>query len=362
MIYHGCGNVDAIFPDYIETGIDGYNPLEVKAGMDVLDLRRRYGHQMAFCGNSDIQVWETGDREAIRREVLRKLNAARGGGLIFQSDHSVSSSVLGPHVRLHRQAGPRVRRVSAAARRVRRMSLSRHSDIDLPDPSQSDCLGVVLARRGAFLSANCYAPQRYIKRWSWEIFWMTQAAVVLAALAHHHRHLHDPQPGASAAPSRPSCRCSSALLMGVAYGVGGTAFNISIRYIGFSLTYSIAVGLSSVLGTLVTPLGKAASARFSPSRAAAGSSRASPWARSASRCAAPPAGSRNATSASNRAAPASFRWIKGLLLSLLAGVLSAVYGIAINDVAKPIIATAEQLGAGYWKGNIGYLFVNPGAS
>ena len=32
--------------------------------------------------------------------------------------------------------------------------------------------------------------------------------------------------------------------MGMAYGVGGTAFNISIRYIGFSLTYAIAVGLS----------------------------------------------------------------------------------------------------------------------
>ena len=36
--------------------------------------------------------------------------------------------------------------------------------------------------------------------------------------------------------------------------MGGTAFNLSIRYIGFSLTYAIAVGLSSVLGTLVTPL------------------------------------------------------------------------------------------------------------
>jgi uroporphyrinogen decarboxylase len=96
VIYHGCGNIRTIFEDYIEVGIDAMNPLEVKAGMDAIDLRRRYGHRMAFCGNSDVQVWETGDREAIRREVLRKLNAARGGGLIFQSDHSVSSSVSGP--------------------------------------------------------------------------------------------------------------------------------------------------------------------------------------------------------------------------------------------------------------------------
>ncbi len=95
VIYHGCGNIHAIFEDYIDAGIDAMNPLEVKAGMDVLDLRRRYGHRMGFCGNSDIQVWETGDHAAIRREVLSKLNAARGGGYIFQSDHSVSSSVSG---------------------------------------------------------------------------------------------------------------------------------------------------------------------------------------------------------------------------------------------------------------------------
>ncbi len=95
VIYHGCGNVNAIFADFIEMGVEAYNPLEAKADMDVLDLRRRFGHQITFCGNSDIRVWETGDLEAIRREVLRKLNAARGGGFIFQSDHSVSSAVSG---------------------------------------------------------------------------------------------------------------------------------------------------------------------------------------------------------------------------------------------------------------------------
>jgi hypothetical protein len=95
VIYHGCGNVKSIFPDYIEMKIDAYNPLEAKAGMDVVELRRQYGHGIGFCGNSDIQVWESGDRDAIRREVLRKLNAAKGGGYIFQSDHSVSSAVSG---------------------------------------------------------------------------------------------------------------------------------------------------------------------------------------------------------------------------------------------------------------------------
>jgi uroporphyrinogen decarboxylase len=96
VIYHGCGNVSAVFEDFIEIGVDAYNPLEAKAGFDAVDLRRRYGHRIAFCGNGDMRIWESGDREAIRRDVLHKLNAARGGGFIFASDHSVTSGVSGP--------------------------------------------------------------------------------------------------------------------------------------------------------------------------------------------------------------------------------------------------------------------------
>ncbi|UCE94847.1 MAG: hypothetical protein JSV73_06155 [Flavobacteriaceae bacterium] len=95
VIYHGCGNVKLIFEDFIEMKIDAYNPLEAKAGLDVVELKKKYGNKIGFCGNSDIQVWETGDKKLIRKEVLRKLNAAKGGGFIFQSDHSVSSQVSG---------------------------------------------------------------------------------------------------------------------------------------------------------------------------------------------------------------------------------------------------------------------------
>ncbi|MCX7887860.1 MAG: hypothetical protein N3B01_11490 [Verrucomicrobiae bacterium] len=95
VIYHGCGNVGAIFQDFIEMGLDAYNPMEAKAGMDLCEYRERYGHRIAFCGGSDVRVWERGDRTEIKREVLRKLSAAKGGGLIFQSDHSVTSAVSG---------------------------------------------------------------------------------------------------------------------------------------------------------------------------------------------------------------------------------------------------------------------------
>jgi uroporphyrinogen decarboxylase len=93
VIYHGCGNVQRIFEDFIAVGVDAYNPLEAKAGMDVVALRRQYQHRIAFCGNMNVLTWALGSREEIRREVLTKLNAARGGGMIFQSDHSVPSNV-----------------------------------------------------------------------------------------------------------------------------------------------------------------------------------------------------------------------------------------------------------------------------
>ncbi len=93
VIYHGCGNVKRIFADFIEVGVDAYNPLESKAGMDVVELRHQYGHQIGFCGNMDVIEWAGYDKERLKASVMRKLNAAKGGGMIFQSDHSVPSNV-----------------------------------------------------------------------------------------------------------------------------------------------------------------------------------------------------------------------------------------------------------------------------
>lgn len=95
VIYHCCGNVNRIMEDFIEIGIDAINPLEVKAGLDVVDLRNRYRHRIAFCGNMSVIDWATRSRQELKEIVLRKLAAAEGGGLIFQSDHSVPSNVSG---------------------------------------------------------------------------------------------------------------------------------------------------------------------------------------------------------------------------------------------------------------------------
>ena len=93
LIYHGCGDVGEIFEDFIEMGADAYNPLQVNAGMDAVQLRRTYGHSIALSGNMGVIDWAEksfGDLKAI---VLRKLNAAKGGGYIFQSDNAVPDTV-----------------------------------------------------------------------------------------------------------------------------------------------------------------------------------------------------------------------------------------------------------------------------
>ena len=93
VIYHGCGNATPLYDGMIEAGIDAYNPLEAKAGLDVVELKRQFGTRVAWNGNIDVTVLASGDRDAVRREIMHKLNAAKGGGYIVQSDHSVPDNV-----------------------------------------------------------------------------------------------------------------------------------------------------------------------------------------------------------------------------------------------------------------------------
>lgn len=93
LIYHGCGNALRIYEDLIECGIDAYQTLEVKAGLDVVELKKQYKNRLAFIGNIDVRDVLTGSKEVIKRDILRRLNAAKGGGFIPMSDHSVPDNV-----------------------------------------------------------------------------------------------------------------------------------------------------------------------------------------------------------------------------------------------------------------------------
>ena len=116
--------------------------------------------------------------------------------------------------------------------------------------------GVTFHGVGALLAANCYAPQKFIRRWSWETFWIVQAAFCWLIWPIVGAALTIPELGAVLHEAVLTCPKSLVIsfCFSLAYGIGGIAFNYSIRYIGFSLTYAIAVGLSSILGTIIPPL------------------------------------------------------------------------------------------------------------
>jgi len=90
VIYHSCGNPRAVVGDLIDCGIDCLHPLEVKAGLDVVEFRKTYRNKLAYYGGIDVRILEHGTKEDVEKEVMRKLNAAKNGGYIMASDHSVT--------------------------------------------------------------------------------------------------------------------------------------------------------------------------------------------------------------------------------------------------------------------------------
>jgi len=85
--------VKLLIPKIIEAGFTGLQPLEVKAGMDAVELNRMYGDRLTFIGNVDARVLSK-SKEEIRSEFERKASITREGGrYIAGSDHSVPPNV-----------------------------------------------------------------------------------------------------------------------------------------------------------------------------------------------------------------------------------------------------------------------------
>ena len=89
---HSCGDVHTLLPDIVATGVDGLNPLEVKAGMDALRIKQEWGDKLLLRGGINAVKWD--NAEAIIAEIDEKVPILKqNGGFIFSSDHSIPNSV-----------------------------------------------------------------------------------------------------------------------------------------------------------------------------------------------------------------------------------------------------------------------------
>ena len=95
VVLHSCGQVVEALPLIVQTGFDGLNPMEVKAGNDLFKFAEQYGDKLAFVGGMDVRILESNDLDLIGREVVRltKGMKERDARWVFGSDHSISPNV-----------------------------------------------------------------------------------------------------------------------------------------------------------------------------------------------------------------------------------------------------------------------------
>jgi len=217
-------------------------------------------------------------------------------------------------------------------------------------------LGTLLHAVGALAAAVCYTPQKATRGWAWQTYWLAQASVCWLVLPVGVAWLTIPEIG-TVLREAPREAMARSFLLGALYGVGGTAFGLAIRSIGFSLTYAIAIGISCVLGTLLPPL--VAGELADVFRRAGGVWILGGLAIGATGILLSGMAGRGKENDVGGAQP-GFDLRKGLLLSVLAGVLSAVYGFSLA-AGQPLADVAARHGAGIFEGNIIYIFSNSGA-
>jgi len=89
---HSCGNVMPLVPEFVDIGIDCLNPMEVKAGMDPLAIKKQFGDKLVLHGGLNAAVWENFDLFAAEmRKYIPVLK--QNGGYICSSDHSIPDAV-----------------------------------------------------------------------------------------------------------------------------------------------------------------------------------------------------------------------------------------------------------------------------
>jgi L-rhamnose-H+ transport protein len=200
-------------------------------------------------------------------------------------------------------------------------------------------IGIMIIAFGSLGQSSSYVPIKKVKNWSWESFWLIQGIFAWLVFPYLGALLAVPE-GSSLGHLLGSGNGASlkALGYGMLWGVGGLTFGLSMRYLGVALGQSIALGTCSAFGTLIPAIltgndlfsGKGLMLLTGVSIAIAGiaiigyagSLRA-----------------KNMTAEQQKAAIKDFALGKGLLVALLAGVMSACFSLGLN-AGEPIKATA----------------------
>ena len=91
VVMHNDGQIWDVLDDLVDTGINGFHPVERAAGMDLCKVKQRYTGRLCPIGNVDNKTTMTNGTPAeIEAEVTECLAIGMpGGGYILATDHSI---------------------------------------------------------------------------------------------------------------------------------------------------------------------------------------------------------------------------------------------------------------------------------
>jgi L-rhamnose-H+ transport protein len=111
-------------------------------------------------------------------------------------------------------------------------------------------LGVLFHFIGGFASGSFYMPYKKVKGWSWESFWIIGGLFSWLIVPPIAAYLTIPN-FMDIIKGTDSSTLSSTFIMGLLWGIGGLTYGLGVRYLGVALGSSIILGLCSIFGAIV---------------------------------------------------------------------------------------------------------------
>lgn len=95
VLFHSCGNVDAVLEDLADMGIDALTNLQVRSGMNLASAKARIGDRVTIVGNVDAtDVMCQNDKSVIADAIQEVIDTAgQDGALILATDHSFHEGI-----------------------------------------------------------------------------------------------------------------------------------------------------------------------------------------------------------------------------------------------------------------------------
>jgi uroporphyrinogen-III decarboxylase len=99
------GNMNPVIDAFIECGLNQMYPMEPAAGMDIVEVRKKYGNKLVLKGGIDKHVLRM-SKEDIRRELEYKLQPLmQQGGVVFGLDHRIPNGTSIENYRYYVELG-----------------------------------------------------------------------------------------------------------------------------------------------------------------------------------------------------------------------------------------------------------------